>query len=302
MQNIIKIGTRRSKLAVWQAQHVANKLTGIRPDLRTQLVEIVTTGDRLYDANLALIGGKGLFLKEIEEQLLAGEIDIAVHSMKDVPAMLHDELVIAAILEREDPRDALLGPVHFTALPKGAVIGTCSTRRTAQLSLLRPDLNIVPLRGNIDTRIAKMEEGKVDAIVLALAGLKRLSLDHLVRDVFAVSDMIPAIAQGALGVECRANDDSMIGLVKDLNHIESYQCVLAERIFLRELSGDCTTPIGGYAYKTDHCMEMCAFYAPNISDTAYFAKTLVFSTESDPVELGYAAVESVRSKLSNDII
>ncbi|MBF0341280.1 MAG: hydroxymethylbilane synthase [Magnetococcales bacterium] len=249
MNRSIKIGTRGSALALWQARWVQNLLETAHPGLRAELVIIKTRGDVILDVPLAKVGGKGLFVKELEEALLDQRVDLAVHSMKDVPAEFPPGLGIAVILEREDPRDVLLS-VHFSGLatlPEGARVGSSSLRRQCQLLHLRPDLRIESLRGNVNTRIAKLESGQFDAIVLAAAGVKRLGLTERVVEHFAWDRVIPANGQGAVGIETRLDDLRIQELLAPLNHPQTRLAVSAERAFLHELEGGCQVPIAGYA-------------------------------------------------------
>ncbi len=250
----IRIGARASPLARAQAEEVRQRLCAAHPDLAepgaVEIEAIKTTGDRVLDRPLADIGGKGLFTKEIEEALLAGAVDIAVHSMKDVPTWLPDGLVVACLPPREDPRDVLLaaGAATIAALPAGALVGTASLRRKAQLLMGRPDLKVAPVRGNIHTRLRKLAAGEVDAMLLALAGLRRLGLDgKLDAAVLDPSEMLPAVGQGAIGVECRDRDDRVRALLAPVNHAPTAAAVGAERALLAELDGSCRTPIAALA-------------------------------------------------------
>jgi hydroxymethylbilane synthase len=243
----INIGTRKSPLALAQANEVKKSLMAAMPGLEVELVEMITSGDQFMQS-LTDVGGKGLFTKEIEDALLAKSIDLAVHSMKDMPTILPDGLIIGGMPPREDVRDVLLGKnIHSIGdIPKGAVFGTSALRRSAQMLMVRPDLQIVTFRGNVQTRLKKLEEGVVVATMLAKAGLKRLGLDipgvELPIDVF-----LPAVAQGAIGIECRDDDDKMKELLSRISHKPTEMAVNCERAFLRELDGSCRTPIAGYA-------------------------------------------------------
>ncbi|MBF0271317.1 MAG: hydroxymethylbilane synthase [Magnetococcales bacterium] len=249
MKTIIKIGTRGSALALWQARWVQSRLQAAHPGLQAELVIIKTRGDVILDVPLAKVGGKGLFVKELEEALLDGRVDLAVHSMKDVPAEFPAGLGVSVILEREDPRDVLLSVRYagLAELPQGACVGSSSLRRQCQLLHLRPDLRIESLRGNVNTRIAKLEVGQFDAIVLAAAGVKRLGLIERVVEYFAPDQVIPANGQGAVGIEARVDDVETHRLLMPLNHGETRMAVRAERAFLHELEGGCQVPIAGYA-------------------------------------------------------
>jgi hydroxymethylbilane synthase len=248
----LRVGTRGSPLALAQAHMVKASLLAAEPSLDDDAVEIVvvsTQGDRVQDRTLAEIGGKGLFTEEIEAGLLQGSLDLAVHSMKDMPTLLPDGLVISAVLPRADPRDALIarGPRSIAELPRGAVVGTASLRRHAQLSAVRPDLVVVPLRGNVQTRLRKLEAGEVQATFLAMAGLIRLGLEHVVSVALEPEEMLPAVAQGAIGIECRANDRPVLELLARVNHAPTLTSITAERAFLGALDGSCRTPIAALA-------------------------------------------------------
>ena len=249
----LRIGTRGSPLALWQANAVKAALAaadpGLAPDGAIEIVVIRTTGDRVQDRTLSEIGGKGLFTKEIEEQLIDGGIDLAVHSMKDVPTVLPDGLVIDGMLPRADPRDALvaLAPGGVAALPEGAVIGTASLRRQAQLLHRRPDLRVVPIRGNVDTRLAKLAAGQVAATILAQAGLVRLGKADVATAILEPETMLPAVAQGAVGIERRAGDARAADLLARISDGATTTAVAAERALLAVLDGSCRTPIAAYA-------------------------------------------------------
>jgi len=249
---LLRIGTRSSPLALAQAELTKAALLVAHPALKAEGVEIVpikTTGDKVQDRTLSEIGGKGLFTKEIEEALFDGRVDLAVHSMKDMPTFLPEGLIIAAMLEREDPRDAFISPVadSIAALPKGAVVGTASLRRQAQVLALRPDLKVQPLRGNVGTRLDKLARGEAAATLLALAGLKRLGRADAATAILSTDQMLPAVAQGAIGIEIRANDDRIKALVAPLDHEPTTIAVTAERAMLAVLDGSCRTPIAAYA-------------------------------------------------------
>jgi len=249
---VLRIGTRASKLALAQAQWVGERVAALYPDLHVKLVTVRTQGDRVRDKPLSTIGGKGLFVKEIEEALQKKDIDIAVHSLKDVPAELPDDLSIGAIPEREDPCDVLICK-HNTPLeelPKGSRIGTSSLRRAAQLLHYRPDLEIVPIRGNVDTRIRKLHSLDMHAIIVAAAGLKRMGLAGHITHVFPADFMVPAIGQGALGLELRKEDQRTENMVMFLDHYPTRVAVEAERAFLKELKGGCQLPVACFGKLT----------------------------------------------------
>jgi hydroxymethylbilane synthase len=249
MPETIRIATRKSALAMWQAEHVAAALRGLHPELTVEIIGMTTRGDKILDAPLAKVGGKGLFVKELEQGMLAGDADIAVHSMKDVPVDFPDGLHLACILEREDPRDAFVSNrfASLDELPQGACVGTSSLRRQCQLAVRRPDLRIEPLRGNVNTRLRKLDEGVYDAIILAAAGLIRLEFSERIRAFIAPEDSLPAIGQGAIGIECRSDDDRVHALIAPLHHQATAEQVTAERALNARLNGGCQVPIAGHA-------------------------------------------------------
>jgi hydroxymethylbilane synthase len=242
----LRIGTRKSKLALWQANFVKEELE--KKGHSVELVLITTSGDKILDAPLAKIGGKGLFVKEIEEALLRKEIDLAVHSLKDVPMELPKGLTLGAITERESPFDVLIsrGGEKLEELPEGALVGTSSLRRQVQIRRKRPDLKVEVLRGNVDTRLRKLEEGRYHAIILAYAGVKRMELEGRIAQV--LEDFVPAVGQGSLAIEIRESDEDVLNTVSFLNHQESRIRAECERSFLKELQGGCQVPIGAYAW------------------------------------------------------
>jgi hydroxymethylbilane synthase len=247
--NRLRIATRKSPLALWQAEHVQARLQAMHPGLQVELVTMSTRGDRILDSPLSKIGGKGLFVKELEQGMLEGDADIAVHSMKDVPAEFPDGLMLGAILEREDPQDAFVSErfQSVAALPQGARVGTSSLRRQCQLRAQRPDLQILDLRGNVGTRLAKLEAGDYAAIILACAGLKRLGLGARITCALSPEEMLPAIAQGVIGIECRADDLVTRALIDPLNDSATRYRTLAERAMNAALAGGCQAPVAGYS-------------------------------------------------------
>lgn len=259
----VRIATRRSRLALWQAEHVKARLEALQPGLRIELVALSTRGDELLDESLAKAGGKGLFVKELEAAMAEGRADIAVHSMKDVPAELPPGFVLAAVLARDDPRDAFVSLTHenLAALPAGAVVGTSSLRRQAQIAARHPALEIRPLRGNVDTRIAKLDRGDYAAIVLAAAGLQRLGLAARVRSTLSIEESLPAAGQAALGVECLGARADLLALLKPLEDADSSACVRAERQVNLALGGSCTIPLGVYAQIAGGKMRLRALVA-----------------------------------------
>lgn len=257
MKEKLVIGTRGSKLALWQADYIAGCLRSRYPDVEIVLQRIMTTGDKILDVPLARIGGKGLFTKELESAMLTGEIDLAVHSLKDMPTELPPGLTLAAITERADCGDALISPRYQTvdALPPGAKIGTSSLRRKAQLLHYRPDLKISDLRGNLDTRLNKLQSEQFDAIVLAVAGLKRLGWQDRITQVLPPEICLPAVGQGALAIESRAAEP-ILTMLDFLNHDDSRTAVTAERAFLREVEGGCQVPVGVYGSVREHVVRL----------------------------------------------
>lgn len=249
LDKIFRIATRQSPLALWQAHYVQQRLMAAHPGLRVELVPMVTKGDIILDTPLAKVGGKGLFVKELELAMLENRADLAVHSMKDVPVAFPEGLGLVTICEREDPRDAFVSNHYHSLdeLPQGAIVGTSSLRRQSQISERRPDLVIRSLRGNVGTRLSKLDAGEYDAIILATAGLKRLDLEARIRQPLPADISLPAVGQGAVGIECRLNDSELIGLLQALNHDDTAVCVKAERAMNTRLEGGCQVPIGSFA-------------------------------------------------------
>jgi hydroxymethylbilane synthase len=290
----IVIATRESALAMWQAQHIQSKLTTLYPRLHVQIVGMTTEGDRKLGASLAKIGGKGLFVKELEEALARGEADIAVHSMKDVPMALLPGHVLAAIPERADPRDAFLSNRYadVAALPRGARIGTSSLRRESQLRSRRSDVSVRPLRGNVPTRLRKLDENQYDAIILAAAGLHRLGLAHRITALLTLEESLPAAGQGALGIECRCDRDDLIKLLAPLDHAHTALCIRAERAVARTLAGSCNVPLAAYGYITGHSMTLRGYVgAP---DGSRIARAAVEGKAADAEALGVALAARLR--------
>lgn len=248
-QKTLRIATRKSPLAIWQAEYVSSSLKALYPDLEVELVRMVSKGDQILDSPLSKVGGKGLFVKELEEGMLAGEADIAVHSMKDVPMEFPEGLQLAVIMEREDPRDAFVSNTYdsLADLPEGAIVGTSSLRRSAQIQDRYPHLQIRSLRGNVNTRLSKLDAGEFDAIILAAAGLIRLGFNERIRSFLSPEDSLPAMGQGAVGIECRVDDEEVLKLIDPLNHAETRIRVTAERAMNHRLNGGCQVPIAGFA-------------------------------------------------------
>ena len=256
--DLLRIATRKSPLALWQAEHVRSRLMELHAGLQVELLTMSTQGDRILDSPLAKIGGKGLFVKELEQGMLEDRADIAVHSMKDVPAELPEGLCIGAILEREDPQDAFVSNefAAVDALPDAARVGTSSLRRQCQLRARRPDLRILDLRGNVGTRLGKLDAGDYDAIVLACAGLKRLGMAARITSALTPELMLPAIAQGVIGIECRCDDEWVKALIAPLNHEETLQRTTAERAMNATLAGGCQAPVAGYSVINANAIEL----------------------------------------------
>lgn len=256
--NTLKIATRQSPLALWQAEHIKARLQALHPGLTVELVKFVTQGDKILDTPLAKIGGKGLFVKELENALLDGRADLAVHSMKDVPMDLPDNLTLAVICERENPFDAFVSNQYLTLddLPQGARLGTSSLRRKSQIQAYRPDLTIIDLRGNVGTRLGKLDAGEYDAIILAAAGLKRLQLESRIKQILPADLSLPAVGQGALGLECRSNDQAVLTLIAPLSDPATNICIRAERAFNHTLQGGCQVPIAGFAVLENNQLTM----------------------------------------------
>ncbi len=249
MQQTIKIATRKSPLALWQAEHVKDRLEALHPNLNVVLVKMTTKGDQILNSPLSKIGGKGLFIKELEIGMLEGKADIAVHSMKDVPYEIPQGFELGAILQRENPFDAFVAN-NFDSindLPQGAKVGTCSMRRIVQIKAVRPDLEILDLRGNVNTRLQKLDDGEFDSIILACAGLIRLGFEHRIKQQIPVEQSLPAVGQGAVGIEIRENDQAVLDLIKPLIDQETTKKVSAERAMNARLEGGCSVPIAGYS-------------------------------------------------------
>ncbi len=297
---MIRIATRRSPLAKWQANHVAALLRARDPDLEVRLHEVVTKGDKILAVPLARVGGKGLFVKEIEDALLAGEAQVAVHSMKDLPAMVAEGLAIGAVPEREDPRDALCSRgLHLKDLKKGARVGTSSLRRAAQLKAMRPDLQIETVRGNVETRLRKLDQG-LDAVVLAYAGLRRLGLADRATQVFETHEMLPAVAQGALAIEARAADAETMRRLAPLDDSQTRHRVEAERGLLRRLEGGCQVPIAAHATLKDERLFLRALVAS--LDGARVVRGERSGAAAEAARLGEALGEELLGKGARDIL
>ena len=284
------IGTRGSKLALWQSEYIKAKIEALT-GLPVTLKIIKTTGDKILDVPLAKVGGKGLFTKELEVELMAGTVDLCVHSMKDVPTELPDGLVIAAMPERVDPRDVLVSGAGYdlTTLPEGGRVGTSSLRRVAQVRALRPDVEIVDVRGNLDTRMRKAEDGEVDAVILAAAGITRMGWAERITSYIPTTQMVSAVGQGAIGIEIREDDEFMLHVMERIGHPETMECVTAERVVMRRLEGGCQVPIGAYARYEDDTLTMDAVVGS--VDGTHIVREQLCGDAGQPEALGEAMVE-----------
>jgi hydroxymethylbilane synthase len=296
------IASRESALALWQARHVAARLAALYPRTEIGILGLTTEGDRRLDASLAKIGGKGLFVKELEEALLSGRADIAVHSMKDLPMTLGREFALAAVSEREDPRDAFVSSRYadLSALPAGGRVGTSSLRRECQLRARHPGLRIEPLRGNVTTRLRKLDAGDYDAVILAAAGLKRLGLEDRITRLIPPAESLPAPGQGALGVECLARRTDLVETLAVLNHAATARCVAAERAFSRSLSGSCVVPLGAYAEAEGRDLRLRGFVgAP---DGSRVVSGELKGPARDPDALGVTLAKGLKAQGAGEIL
>ncbi|NNM83538.1 MAG: hydroxymethylbilane synthase [Burkholderiales bacterium] len=298
----IVIASRESALAMWQAEHIRERLATLYPQTAIRILGMTTQGDQILDRPLAKIGGKGLFIKELEQALEEGRADIAVHSMKDVPMVLPEGFMIAAITEREDPRDAFVSGKYagLEDLPEGAVVGTSSLRRESQLRSRFPHLKVEPLRGNVQTRLRKLDEGMYDAIILAAAGLKRLGLGERIRSLIAPSDSLPAVGQGALGIECRSDRPEFAQILSPLYHERTAQCVIAEREVSRALGGSCQVPLGAFATIEQGVLRLDAFVAS--PDGREMIRASEQGDPADHVEIGRRVAEMLRADGADAIL
>ncbi len=299
----IVIATRESALAMWQARHIEAKLRSLYPTLQTRLLGMTTEGDRMLAAPLAKIGGKGLFIKELEQALESGQADVAVHSMKDVPMNLEAGFSIAAITEREDPRDAFVSNNYrdLESLPPGSVIGTSSLRRESQLRARFAHFRVEPLRGNVHTRLRKLDEGKFAAVILAAAGLKRLGLGARIAAILEPAVSLPAVGQGALGIECRSDRGDLIAALAPLNDPDTRWCVEAERALSRALAGSCQVPLGGFAEISAGSARLRGFVAS--PDGSRMVHDEITAPRSGmPQELGNAVAQRLIAKGAREIL
>lgn len=302
MMNMVKIGTRGSALALWQAEWVRSRILSFHPELEVQIVKIKTTGDKILDVPLAQVGGKGLFVKEIETALLEKRVDLAVHSMKDMPAEIPRGLCIGVVPERESPLDVLISRHGrtFDDLPEGAGIGSSSLRRGAQVRHRRPDMKIRPLRGNLDTRLKKLHAENLDAIILAAAGVRRLGLEDRITEYIPEAVMLPAIGQGALSIEIRDNDDAVKNLVAPMDHRDTRLAVEMERAFLARLEGGCQVPIAGLAKVTGDQMEMTGLVAE--IDGSVLIRETISGPADQRIRLGETLADRLLEKGGKEIL
>lgn len=300
----ITIATRDSALALWQARYIRDQLLALYPGLEVQVLGMTTQGDRMLSSSLAKIGGKGLFVKELENALEDGRADIAVHSMKDVPMHLPAGFVIAAVSEREDPRDAFVSNqfARLASLPQGGRVGTSSLRRESQLRARYPQLAVAPLRGNLQTRLRKLDEGKYAAIIVAAAGLKRLGLAARITALLEPEDNLPAAGQGALGVECREERADLLELLRPLSHPESDWCVRAERSVSRALSGSCVVPIGAFAQRVDGGWYLRGFVASPDGTKYVRAEERAQDVAANPEAIGQAVADKLMAGGAGEIL
>ncbi|MGH8620820.1 MAG: hydroxymethylbilane synthase [Burkholderiales bacterium] len=298
----IVIASRESALALWQARHVAARLAALYPRTEIGILGLTTEGDRQLDASLARIGGKGLFIKELEEALAGGHADIAVHSVKDLPMTLAREFALAAVSEREDPRDAFVSSrfADLSALPAGGRVGTSSLRRECQLRARYPGLRIEPLRGNVTTRLRKLDAGDYDAVILAAAGLKRLGLEERITRLLPPTESLPAPGQGALGVECLARRTDLLDALAALNHPATARCVAAERAFSRALSGSCYVPLGAYAEAEGRELRLRGFVGT--PDGSRVVRGELKGPERDPEALGATLAKALQAQGAGEIL
>ena len=301
-KRVIRIATRRSPLALWQAEHVAERLEKMFPEITTELIKMVTKGDRILDAPLAKIGGKGLFVKELEQGMLEGSADIAVHSMKDVPVEFPEGLHLAAILNREDPTDAFVSNNYSSLedLPADAKIGTSSLRRQCQIKEKFPDAEILSLRGNVNTRLAKLDAGEYDAIILASAGLKRLGMGDRITKCLDTSISLPAIGQGAIGIECREDDNEVNTFIKALHDHQTAIRVTAERAMNARLNGGCQVPIAGFAEIQGEQLVMRGLVGSPDGSVLYRAETRGTCAQAE--EIGRAIADDLLAQGAGEIL
>jgi hydroxymethylbilane synthase len=299
---VLKIATRKSPLALWQAEFVKSKLAGLYPDLKIELVKMTTQGDQILNSPLSKIGGKSLFIKELEVGMNEGRADIAVHSMKDVPYELPQGFEIGAILERENPFDAFVSNDYnsIADLPIGAKLGSCSLRRIVQVKAMRPDLEILDLRGNVNTRLKKLDDGEYDAIILACSGLSRLGFEDRIKQDLSPNDSLPAVGQGALGIEIKANDHEISSLIEPLNHKRTMTEVSAERALNAALQGGCSVAIGAFATSKGSELKLSGMVG-NV-DSGEIIRVEELGETSKPIDLGIRAANKLLSLGARELL
>ena len=300
--SVLKIATRKSPLALWQAEFVKSKLASLYPDLKIELVKMTTQGDQILNSPLSKIGGKSLFIKELEVGMNEGRADIAVHSMKDVPYELPQGFEIGAILERENPFDAFVSNDYNTIeeLPIGAKLGSCSLRRIVQIKAIRPDLEILDLRGNVNTRLKKLDDGEYDAIILACSGLSRLGFEDRIKQDLSPNDSLPAVGQGALGIEIKVNDHKISSLIEPLSHKRTMTEVSAERALNATLQGGCSVAIGAFATSKGSELKLCGMVG-NV-DSGEIIRVEELGETSNPIDLGVRAANKLLSLGARELL
>ena len=300
--SVLKIATRKSPLALWQAEFVKSKLASLYPDLKIELVKMTTQGDQILNSPLSKIGGKSLFIKELEIGMNEGRADIAVHSMKDVPYELPQGFEIGAILERENPFDAFVSNDYNTIeeLPNGAKLGSCSLRRIVQIKAMRPDLEILDLRGNVNTRLKKLDDGEYDAIILACSGLSRLGFEDRIKQDLSPNDSLPAVGQGALGIEIKANDQEIRSLIEPLSHKRTMTEVSAERALNATLQGGCSVAIGAFATSKGSELKLCGMVG-NVN-SGEIIRVEELGETSNPIDLGVRAANKLLSLGARELL
>jgi len=299
----IRIATRQSRLALWQTEYVADTLRRTHPGIDIEIIPMTTRGDEILDRSLAKVGGKGLFIKELETAMLEGRADIAVHSMKDVPWDMPDGMIIGAVLQRADPGDAIVARKKadsLSALPEGAHVGTSSLRRQAQIRNVRPDLRVSPVRGNVETRLRKLDQGDFDAVILAAAGLKRLGLGERITGRLTMEECLPAVGQGIIGIECRDQDQEILEALRAVEHSGTRRCINAERSLARELGASCESPIAAYGEVRDGELFLKGMVA--LPDGSRMVRAMVRGGATDGRELGRELAADLRAQDAEEIL
>jgi len=299
----IRIATRQSRLALWQTEYVADTLRRAHPGIDIEIIPMTTRGDQILDRSLAKVGGKGLFIKELETAMLERRADVAVHSMKDVPWDLPEGMTIGAVLQRADPADAIVASRNgesLSALPEGARVGTSSLRRQAQIQNVRPDLRISPVRGNVETRLRKLDQGEFDAVILAAAGLKRLGLGERISGKLTMEECLPAVGQGIIGIECRAEDQAILEALQAVEHASTRRCINAERSLARELGASCESPIAAFGELREGELFLTGVVA--MPDGSKIVRTRVRGGAIDGRELGRELAAELRARGADELL